>query len=372
LVYCDRCGARADMHDRYCRSCGQVLGHPPFLWQIRQRQRQVPAGSVGDAPAGAAVGSGNRKPTPESIERESAIDMTPQPSLPFAEPKASLVQLQQQAPNPEELLAERTFREMNEDRRAAAFRARRRVTMMVGCALLLLGGAGLVISIVESSTVLALIGLGLVLWGALLLFVRPLRYVQLNLMDSTALSSLKTIDRIMLSLGYLEKGVYIPGGNPDKAIVFVPAEPFSRIPKASEIEGQTLVKDPKGLALVPPGLSLADLIESQLGVPLKNCTLRDLSRRLPGLLVENLEMVRDFDMQVEGDIVRLKFIESIYSGFCNKLRNSAKVSCALGCPICSAMACVIAQTTGKPVLFEGDVYSNDGRVLESTYRILEA
>ena len=369
------------MHDRYCRSCGHAIGHPPFLWRIRQRQGSAAPTSlktdrsIEDVAASAAMDSGNRKLATESTERVSAIDRRTQPPEAFLLPLEEAQQREQRTPSAdrEELLAEMRLRKMNEERRAPALRTSRRMSTVAGFAMLLLGALGLVISVVESSTVLVLIGLGLVLWGALLFFIRPMKYVQLNLMDSTALSSLKTIDRVMLSLGYLEKGVYIPGGgNPEKAMVFIPAEPFSRIPKASEIKDQTFVNDPKGLALVPPGLSLADLIERELGVSLRSCSLQDLSRRLPALLVENLEMVRDFEMHVEGDTVRLKFIESIYSEFCNKLRNSAKVSCAMGCPICSAMACVIAQATGKPVQFEGDMYSKDGRVLESTYRILEA
>jgi hypothetical protein len=176
----------------------------------------------------------------------------------------------------------------------------------------------------------------------------------------------------MTSLGYMEKGIYIPGGNPERVIVFVPAEPFSKIPTAQEIDEQTFIRNPKGIAMVPPGLALANLVEGKLGADFKKCSLETLRERLPKLLIEDLEMAQDFDMRVDGDQVHCRFVESIYSDFCSKLSKSTRVCSGLGCPICSAMACILAISTNKPVLFEKDEYSSDRKALESTYRILEA
>jgi hypothetical protein len=271
----------------------------------------------------------------------------------------------------EDLLAKR--KELDKETISPSKTPRRRLPAKVlGYGMLGIGAASLLLSAIFSSTTSAFIGLGLTLWGALLLYVRPQKYVRSDLLDSTALSSLRTIDAMMTDLGYLEKGIYIPGGNPKRAIVFVPSEPFGRIPKAEEIEGETFIKNPKGIAMVPPGLALANLIEKGLGVDLTKCSLDTLSKRLPKVLIENLEMATKFEMHVDGDKVRFNFGESIYSDFCHKLSSSTRVCSGLGCPICSAMACVLTISTGKPVSFEGDKTSPDGQSLESSYRILEA
>jgi hypothetical protein len=374
LVYCDRCGAKAGRDARYCKICGNTIVHPPFLWRIRRR-------SVERASTPKAMEPDTRRLTRESIEHKSATDRTTKPSLNPAKTKlgASLVQVEQtqrkqqkQNLDQEELLAKTALTKAQESYGSQALRIRKGSSTVICYAMLLIGTLSLGISIIESSTILAFIGLGISFWGALLLFIRPQHYVRTDLMDSTALSSLKTIDRVMLSLGYVEKGVYIPASNPEKAILFIPAEPFSRIPKANEIEDQTFIRNPKGLAMVPPGLSLANLIEHELGAPLKKYNLRELGERLPKVLIENLEIAQDFEMHVEGDGVRFKFVDSIYSFFCNQLRSTTKVSCSMGCPICSAMACILAIATDKPVSFEEDKYSPDGKTLESSYRILEA
>jgi hypothetical protein len=241
---------------------------------------------------------------------------------------------------------------------------------MIGYGLTGFGGLSLIVSVVFTSTVLAFIGLGLTFWGALLLFIRPRHYVRTDLMDSTALSSLKTIDRVITGLGYNEKGIYIPVGNPEKTVVFVPSRPLKEIPKASQIEKQTFVKNPEGITIVPPGMALANLFEKELGVKFNEWSLEKMTERLPKLLIEDLEMVQDCTINVDGDRVSFRFVESVFSEFCAKLKGSTKVCSSLGCPMCSAMACILAQVTHRPVKFDEDKYTVDGGTVESSYLLL--
>jgi len=273
---------------------------------------------------------------------------------------------------PEDLLVKmQELEKEKESLQAQIWRDRKRPSRLAGYGMAGIGALSLVLSVMFASTVLAFIGLGLMFWGALLLFIRPRKYVRSDLMDSTALSSLATIDRVITSLGYNEKGIYIPVSNPEKAVVFVPSQPLKHVPKPEQLQKRTFVKDPTGIAMVPPGLALANLFERELGVKLSECSLQSLSERLPKLLIEDLEMVEDFEMHVDDDRVRFKFVESAYSDFCRELRDSTKICASLGCPICSAMACVLAQASGKPVEFDKDNYSIDGRTVETSYRILE-
>jgi len=241
---------------------------------------------------------------------------------------------------------------------------------VIGYGLTGVGGLSLILSAVLTSTVLAFIGLGLTFWGALLLFIRPRHYVRSDLMDSTALSSLRSIDRVITSLGYNQKGIYMPASNPEKTVVFIPSQPLKEIPKIEQIEKEVFVKDPEGITIIPPGLALANFFEGQLGVKFAEWSLKEMTERLPKLLIENLEMVQDCTITVDNDNVTFKFVESVYSKFCAMLRDSTKVCSSLGCPMCSAMACVLAQVSHRPVEFDKDKYSTDGATVESSYHIL--
>lgn len=265
-------------------------------------------------------------------------------------------------------------RELDKDREPLRIEANKGVRRSPGVAGLVMAGVGtvsLILSLMLTSTVLAFVGLGLAFWGALLLFIRPRGYVRSDLMDSAALSSLRSIDRVITELGHKEKGIYIPARDPKKTVVFIPSGPLDRIPRPEEIENQTFVNDPKGIALVPPGLALANLAEREIG-DLSKWRLENLNDPLRKVLVDDLEMVQDFEMQVNGNNVRFRFVEPVYSGFCRKLKGSTAVCSSLGCPFCSAMACLVAQVSGRPVEFDRDNCSVDGRTVESAYHILQA
>jgi len=249
-------------------------------------------------------------------------------------------------------------------------RGRIRPSVLASCGLAGIGALSLVSSVVLTSTVLAFIGLGLAFWGALLLFIRPRKSIGLDVMGSTTLSSLATIDRVITGLGYTEKGVYMPVNNREKAVVFIPSQPLKKIPKIELDEKQTFVKDPEGIAVVPPGLALANLFERELRVRFTDWSLQQMSERLPRLLIEDLELVKDCTIDINGDHVTFRFVESVYSDFCGKLREGTKVCSSLGCPMCSAMACVLAQVSHRPVEFDKDKYSRDGSTVESSYHIL--
>jgi hypothetical protein len=228
----------------------------------------------------------------------------------------------------------------------------------------------LAVSIIFASTIAAFVGLGLTFWGALTFFIQPKNYVRSDLMNATAISSLKTIDKMMLGMGYREKGVYIRAYDSDKAVVFVPSEPYSRIPEIAGFEeDRTFLSDPAGLLVPPPGLALAGLIEKKLGFKLKNCGVQTLAEALPKVLVEDLEIVKDVEIEVKGNSVRFKLHDSIYADFCREVRETSR-RCGLGCPMCSALASLLAVATGKPVLYEDDLVSEDGKITTSVYQLI--
>jgi uncharacterized membrane protein len=250
-----------------------------------------------------------------------------------------------------------------------ALRAQRPPTTLVGFFLLGVGMVALVAAVVFASTISAFIGLGLAFWGMLAFFIQPTKYVKSDLMNATAISSLRTVENMMQVMGYGEKGVYIGAGDSDKVVVFVPTEPFSMIPEVSEIEGKTFLSNPKGLLVPPPGLALAALIENKLGFKVKNCGLQTLVEALPKVLVEDLEIVKDVEIELTKDTVRFKLYDSIYTDFCSEVRETTR-RCGLGCPMCSALASILTLATGKPVLSEEDKVSDDRRITETVYKLI--
>ncbi|MEM2170016.1 MAG: hypothetical protein QW186_09500 [Candidatus Bathyarchaeia archaeon] len=275
------------------------------------------------------------------------------------------------------LVVERVQRleEENEKLRLELWRLKRKPSRVVGYVLLLLGAISLILSTSFSSLTFAFIGLGLTFWGALLLYIRPVRYVKQILLDSTVISTLTAIDRVLTELKYEGKAVYLPprylrevrGGT-----VFIPFEGATVVPPVEEVsEERVFLRNPNGICLTPPGLGLVNMYEEELGVVFARVDLNYLVNNLPRLFVEGLEAAEDLEFDVENGVVRVKLAGSVYVSLCREAVNLSKVCSSIGCPLCSSIACALARASGKPVVIEKCVLSEDGRTIEACYRILE-
>lgn len=113
----------------------------------------------------------------------------------------------------------------------------------IGIAFIIPGVLALIFSILNDSSILAFIGLGLTFWGALFFFIKPERHVHESLLDLTAISIYTTVDRIIKDLKIERNGYYIP---PYPKDVYIP-EHLKSLKEAivlisTDFEGYTLIQ----------------------------------------------------------------------------------------------------------------------------------
>ncbi|MDH5788696.1 MAG: hypothetical protein OEZ40_10440 [Candidatus Bathyarchaeota archaeon] len=240
------------------------------------------------------------------------------------------------------------------------------------------GVLSLVSSVFYNSQVLAFIGLGLTFWGALFLFVRPIKYVASSLLDSTAISSYSTIDRIIQDLKYKGKSFYIPPYPEEvylpeylkglkEMIVFISADSDASTPSIEEMaKSRFLLENPKGISVAPPGLGLLTQLEKELRRDITKLELTELCESLPQLILENLQLAKEIEMKPEKNQVYLRIFDSVYKNLYSREENLKSVH-FLGCPLVSAIACAIAKTTAKIVTIHRDKISPDGQTIEFWY-----
>jgi hypothetical protein len=84
------------------------------------------------------------------------------------------------------------------------------LTKATSWTLLGVGVAALIISIIYASSILTFIGLGLLFWGAILLYIRDQEYTRKVLLDASVLPSLTTINQLVQKLNYKGNAVYLP------------------------------------------------------------------------------------------------------------------------------------------------------------------
>ena len=270
----------------------------------------------------------------------------------------------------------------NEILRRDLLKSKRTPSGKVGFLLLAIGALTLIGSVVSTIAVLAFIGLGLTFWGALFLFARPIKFVRSIILDSTAISSYTTIDRIVEDLNYKGKPIYVPP-YPKEAylpeylkglkemVVYIPAEDIVAIPTLEEMsKRQFLLKNPKGICIAPPGYGLIDLFEKELKSEFIQIDLDRLCSSLPTIIVNNLELAKELEINPENGFIHVKTVDSAYKDLYSS-EQALKSIHSIGSPLISAIACALAKTTGKLVTIAKDAISPDLRTIEVWYQTLE-
>jgi len=259
---------------------------------------------------------------------------------------------------------------------------RSHISTRIGVVFLLSGILSLVFSIIAESQIPALIGLGLTFWGALFFLFTPVRYVKGSLLGDTAVASYSTIDRIIKNFKNIEKGYYIPPYPKDvylpdhlkglkDPIVFISAEKNVVMPSIEELaEGKFLLEKTKGILVAPPGLGLLFQIEKTLSIDYAKIELAELCEALPRSILENFNLAKDIVITPKENYIDMKIFGSIYTNLYSA-ENSLKSIVFLGCPLVSAITCVLAKASGKAVAIEKQQVSPDGLTIEVRYSFFQ-
>lgn len=254
--------------------------------------------------------------------------------------------------------------------------------------MLLLGAAALLASIVLTSTILAFTGLGLIFWGAILLYVQKPDYVPTEILDDSLSSFTDTLDQMIQALDYQGKPVYLPPSyfeNPEDAKIFIPKQKEGTYPtpeQTQQAKDQYLLSNPPGILLTPPGAGLTRLFEKTLETSFTRVNLEYLQQHLPHLLVEDLEIATNLEIQTpkntadtafqhEPDTIQVKMTTTAYQNTLKQAAAQHPNTAALSCPLTSAIACAIAKATGKPTTIQNQEISQDGTSITVEYRIIE-
>jgi hypothetical protein len=248
-----------------------------------------------------------------------------------------------------------------------------RVNRAVALMLFVLGLVSLLGSTFSNSYVAGFIGLGLTFWGALLLYLVPSRHVRLDLLTATGISSFADIERILTSSDSTAKGIYLPPKllkDYQSSLVFVPSNAEAALPKREEADMEKLYsKKPDGIYLTPPGLALSRLFEKELNFSFTETNLSILQKELPRLF-ERLEISKDTSIEANGTTATVRIAKHVFRDLCEEVAKLERAHETLGCPLSSALACVLAKATGKPVIIQKEE-STPEQTTTIEYRMLE-
>jgi hypothetical protein len=261
--------------------------------------------------------------------------------------------------------------------------------------MLLLGTISLAASIVYNSSILAFTGLGLVFWGAVLLYIRPEEYTKKTLLEAALSPSLTTLNQMIQELGYEGDETYLPPkyfADPETTKIYISKQKSAVLPTPEQIqnyEKQPVARTTQGILLTPPGIQLSRLVEKSLGTTFIKTDLKSLQEKLPKLFIEDLEIAENLEMEAENSpterkkddpasatqtnntTIRAKMTKPIIGTVLKDTEGFSQPTSSIASPVCSAIAIALTKASGKPVRITDTKSSEDGNIIEATYKVME-
>ena len=243
----------------------------------------------------------------------------------------------------------------------------------IGYLLLTIGIILLALATYYSHNVSAFIGIALTFWGALLLYIRPTRFIRKEILDATT-KPLESYNRLIEELGYEGTPQHISPSTLwglRNTVIYIPKSDNTPKPTNEQLSNyQALIENPQAIKITPPGQNLSRLIEDELKTNFSTVDLEYLQYNLEKALVEGLEIAEAFQMEPMESTVHTEIKGAIFYEAIREQIES-KIPHQTGDPLTSAIACIIARSTRKPVVIENIQIDPIGKTIKTDYKILE-
>jgi hypothetical protein len=247
---------------------------------------------------------------------------------------------------------------------------------LAGPTMLLAGALLLALSILYSSVTPAFIGLGLIFWGSILLYIRSPNIKQTELIEAALTPSLSALYQLIRELGFSGQAIYLPPryfGDLETTKILISRQKGDRLPTPSQVqdqEHQPLNAESPALLLKPPGAELVRLFEKTLNTNFTKTDLIYVQRILPRLLIEDLEIAEKVKIETAISTIRVAIENTVFTNLHAKTPDIDDNS-HLGSVLTSAIACALAKATGKPIAITNEQTIPSGRATNVEYTIIE-
>jgi len=243
----------------------------------------------------------------------------------------------------------------------------------IGYLLLTIGIILLALATYYSHNVSAFIGIALTFWGALLLYIRPTRFIRKEILDTTITEPLDSYHKLIEELGYTGTPQHISPSTLwglRNTVIYIPKSNQTQTPTDEQLSNEkVLINNSHAIKLTPPGQGLSRLIENELKTNFSTVDLEYLQYNLEKALVEGLEIAEAFQMEPTESTVQVEIKGTIFHKTIQQLNENEKKQ-HIGDPLNSAIACILARSTRRPVIIENIQIEPREKTIKTDFKLL--
>ena len=191
------------------------------------------------------------------------------------------------------------------------------------------------LSIDYSNTISALVGVTLVLWGGILVYIRADKYVKTDIIQNIVKDSYVLFEDLFGESSILSRPVYMPE------------------PSLSGIDQVRVKMEAKdgSVNVVPPGYSLHKMVENELGLNFSSTSFDDKKTSIIKTLTVDYELASNID--ITGEESNNKYLIKIKNNvFVPSINLENKLLDNIGDPLTSALMCIMTRTLNKNLVIE--------------------
>lgn len=265
------------------------------------------------------------------------------------------------------LLKIKELEKENKNLRSRLWNIEYRGSFPLSMILISIGGLSLLLAYAYESLVLTFIGLGLVLWGSVIFYALPKRFISdKNLFES--ISMLRALSSVIQNLGYKGKAVFLYPNTLEglsNGYLFIPIND-TKLPDEDEInKGNFMLRD--GLLIPAHSQSIVKLLEDELNTNLLMLELAEMHSKVEEFFIEDLRIVDSINFDVKGNIVSVTIDGTNAAEICRRV-NSFDTN-SIGCPLCSSIALMLSKVTNTPVIIDETRVGSER--IKTRYRLFE-
>ena len=252
------------------------------------------------------------------------------------------------------------------------------LTTNIWKALIISGIICLLFSVINPSILLGYVGLGLIFWGTLLIFIRPEKYVRHDILIKALGPSLNQINQIINNYSFDKKSVYLPPTISNlkncKVLLFEQRIKFENNLSDQLKNIQKIINHPDILIFEPKGKDLLMSLEEKIKDDFINIDLTYVEKNLSKIIVDHYELCEKIKINTYSNSESTKIYIKIHTSIFNELYEtifSSSTTIFDPCPLVSALGCMLSKVTGNPVMISNLIFSKRNKIIEVHYEAIK-
>lgn len=200
----------------------------------------------------------------------------------------------------------------------------------------------------------------------------PQKFSKEEILDESFFSIIVSLSEIIKNLNAKGNGFIIPSATlSDEFLLFVPyiqeREPRILL-EVNKYSKQAIMR--RGILLKPIGFSLVKLFEKRTHINFSMTNLSGLAELLYHVLVEECKLITDIYIEILSNRIFVQLVDSLFLDISWKLHiESPKILTQIGCPLSSAIGCIISKITGSTVYIASYSIDKNKKLTEIVYNL---